>query len=345
MTALVDTDMVSGGEDRASTAGGGRRPVRRIIARRAVQAPIVLLVVSAAIFWLVQIVPGDPGRAALGQYASDTQVAQWKTDHGLDGSVGERYLHWLGGFVTGDWGTSLTYAQPVRDLVLEGLANSVFLGLYAFALVALAGIGIGLYQAHRAGGRADRVWTVSLVSLSSTPEFAVGTVLLVVFAVFLGWFPVHSAIPDGASLAARLTVTTLPAITLAAATVGYVARMVRAGTLETLRSQFHRTAVLKGLPNRRIVSAHVLRNSLVPAVAILGGQFAHLVGGSIVVETLFSYPGVGLTIVEAVQKKDLVLLEGAVLTTSAAALLILLVTDLLYLALDPRIDFSQERQP
>ncbi|MGC0363860.1 peptide/nickel transport system permease protein [Rhodococcus sp. 27YEA15] len=322
----------------------GRRPVGRIVVRRLVQAPIVLLIVSAAVFWLVQVVPGDPGRVALGQFATAEQVAQWKTDNGLDGSVLERYLGWLGGFVTGHWGTSLTYGEPVAGLVIERLLNSIFLGLYAFVLVLVVGVGVGLVQAFRAGSRSDRALTMSFVSLSSTPEFAVGTLLLVVFAVFFRWFPVQSAVPDGASLAARLTVTTLPALTLAAATVGYVARMVRAGTIETLRSPFYRTAVLKGLPRRRVVSAHVARNSLVPAVAVLGGQLAYLIGGSAVVETLFSYPGIGLTIVEAVQKKDLMLLEGAIMVTALASLLVLLITDLVYMALDPRIDLSQEQR-
>ncbi|MFE5645016.1 ABC transporter permease [Rhodococcus sp. NPDC056516] len=330
--------------DRSIAVKRQHRPVGRIVLRRLAQAPIVLLIVSAAVFWLVQIVPGDPGRVALGQYATPEQVAQWNADNGLDGSILERYLGWLGGFVTGDWGTSLAYGEPVRELVIERLLNSVFLGVYAFVLTALIGIAVGLWQAFRAGKRSDRALTMSLVSLSSTPEFAVGTLLLVVFAVFLRWFPVHSAIPDDASIAARLTVTTLPALTLAAATVGYVARMVRAGTIETLRAPFYRTAVLKGLPRRRIVSAHVTRNSLVPSVAVLGGQFAYLIGGSAVVETLFSYPGIGLTIVEAAQKKDLILLEGAIMVTALASLLVLLVTDLVYMALDPRIDLSQEQR-
>ncbi|MGH1564892.1 ABC transporter permease [Mumia sp. DW29H23] len=319
-----------------------RRPVGRIVARRLLQVPVVLLIVSAAVFWLVQVVPGDPGRAALGQFATDEQVALWKAENGLDGSTAERYLAWLGGFVTGDWGTSLAYGVPVRGLVAERFLNSVLLGLYAFVIVAVVGIALGLFQAFRQGRRSDRSITVTMVSLSSTPEFAVGTVLLVVFAVFLGWFPVHSGIPEGAGVPARLTVMTLPAITLAAASVGYVARMARAGTIETLEAPHYRTAVLKGLPRRRVLTAHVTRNSLVPSVAVLGNQLAYLVGGSIVVETLFSYPGIGLTIVEAVQKKDLVLLEAAIMLTAVASILVLLVTDLVSMALDPRIDLSQK---
>ncbi|MFE4456690.1 ABC transporter permease [Nocardia tengchongensis] len=327
-----------------SAATVSRRPAARIVLRRLIQGPIVLLTVSAAVFWLVQVVPGDPGRVALGQYATNEQVAQWNSDNGIDGPVAGRYLRWLGRFVTGDWGVSATYDEPVRTLIAQRLPNSIFLGVYAFVLTALFGIAIGLYQGFRAGRRGDRALTISLVSLSSTPEFAVGTVLLLILSVFLGWFPVHAAIPDHASIPARLTATTVPALTLAAASVGYVARMVRAGTLETLRSPFYRTAVLKGLAPRRIITAHVLRNSLIPSVAVLGGQVAYLVGGSAVVETLFSYPGAGLAIVEATQDKDLILLEGLIMVTAAASLLVLLITDLIYITLDPRIDLTQEQR-
>lgn len=324
----------------AGAAGGARRPVARIIVRRLLQVPVVLFIVSVLVFWLVQIVPGDPGRAALGPYATPEQVARWKAERGLDGSTFDRYVAWLTGFVTGDWGTSLTFAVPVRPLILERLANSVLLGLYAFVLVAAVGICVGVYQAFRHGRRADRAATVWMVSISSVPEFAIGTVLLVVFSVFLGIFPVYSGIPPGATLTDRFMAMTLPAVTLAAASVGYVARMARAGTIETLGAAFYRTAVLKGLRRRRVVGAHVARNSLVPSVAVLGGQLAYLIGGSAVVEALFSYPGIGLAIVEATQRKDLFVLEAGIMVTAAASILVLLVTDLVYMALDPRIDLS-----
>jgi len=326
----------------APPARTAHRPVGRIIARRLLQVPIVLFIVSVAVFWLVQVVPGDPGRVALGQFATSEQVAIWKAENGLDGSMIERYGSWLGGFLTGDWGTSLSLGEPVRGLVGERFLNSILLGLFAFVIVAVVGVALGVFQAFRQGGRTDRSITVTMVSLSSIPEFAVGTVLLVVFSVFLGWFPVFSGIPEDGGPFARLSVMTLPAITLAAASIGYVARMARAGTIDTLDAPYYRTAVLKGLPRRRIVGAHVTRNSLVPSVAVLGGQLAYLLGGSAVVETLFSYPGIGLTIVDAVQKKDLVLLEASVMVTAAASILILLVTDLAYMALDPRIDLSDE---
>lgn len=317
------------------------RSIWPIIGRRAVQTPVVLLVVSALLFWLVQIVPGDPGRVALGPYAADSQIVIWKQEHGLSGSITVRYFRWLGGFFTGKWGTSLTLNVPVRPLIFARLYNTVLLGLYAFVVVALVGVALGFYQGLRAGSRKDRAITILLVSISSIPDFAVGTVLLVGFGVFVHWFPVFSGISAGASLLTRLHNMTLPAFTLAAGSIGYVARMTRAGTVETLRAAFYRTAVLKGLVGRRVLSAHVARNSLIPSVAVLGSQLAFLLGGSVIVETLFNYPGIGLTIVTAVQDKDLVVLESAVMVTAALSILVLLLTDLAYLALDPRIDLTR----
>ncbi|MCS5717728.1 ABC transporter permease [Herbiconiux sp. CPCC 205763] len=317
------------------------RHTGRIIARRLIEAPIVLLLISAAVFWLVQVVPGDPARAALGQLATPDQLDQWKIQHGLTGSVPERYVSWLGGFVTGNWGESLTYQQPVLGLVMGRFANSVLLGAYAFLIVAVVGVALGVYQATRRGRRSDRTATVLTVALSAVPEFAVGTVLLLFFAVFAHWFPVHSEVTADSTLGERISVMTLPAITLACASFGYVARMARAGATETLNSQYYRTAVLEGLPRWRILTGYVARNSLIPSVAVLGAQLAYLVGGSVIVETLFSYPGIGYTIVEAVQKKDLLVLEAAIMVTALASILILLLADLAYMALDPRIDLSR----
>ncbi|MDR2564735.1 MAG: ABC transporter permease [Bifidobacteriaceae bacterium] len=338
----IFTDELAGaGTTSPRLAAVKRRPIGRIIFRRLIQVPLVLFIVSAAIFWLVQVVPGDPGRAVLGQYATDDQVALWKEQHGVTGASFERYLDWLGDFLRGEWGTSLTYGVPVRPLVGGWLVNSALLGLLAFAFVVVFGLGFGLFQAFRQGRRSDRTITIGLVSLSSTPEFAFGTVLLVIFAVFLGWFPVYSAIPDNAGAFGRLHVMTLPAVTLASASVGYVARIVRSGTIETLGSAFYRTAVLKGLPRWRILTGHVARNSLIPSVAVLGSQLAYLVGGAAIVETLFSYPGIGLAMANAVTRKDIFVLEAAVMVTAVVSIVLLLITDLIYMALDPRIDISE----
>ncbi|GAA4266027.1 ABC transporter permease [Frondihabitans peucedani] len=311
-----------------------------MIVRRVLEVPVVLFIVSAAVFWLVQVVPGDPGRAALGQFATQAQINRWKAANGLDGSTLERYGQWLGGFVSGHLGTSLSYNAPVASVMWPRFGNSVLLGIYAFVLIALFGIALGLFQAIRRGTRLDQGINVALVSLSSIPEFATGSLLLVLFAVGVPLFPVHSEVDASTDIGARLVAMTMPAIALAVASIGYVARMVRTQAVGSLESQFYRTAVLKGLSRRRIVRAHLLRNSLVPSVAVLGGQLAYLVAGNVIVETLFSYPGIGALIVDSVQKKDLLVLESAVMVTATASILLLLVADLVNLALDPRIDLS-----
>lgn len=307
------------------------------------QAPVVLFIVSILVFWLVAVVPGDPGRNVLGQFASAQQVAQWNADHGLDGSTLERYWHWIGDFVQGKWGTSLALDVPVLNLVMERLVNSLLLALLAFAIMAPLSVLLGFYQAHREGRPADRVATIGSISLSSMPEFVVGVALIILFAVSLHWFPVHSEIPDGATAADRLRVMILPALTIGAASAGYVARMVRAGTIETLASPAYRTAVLKGLPRRTVLVRHVARNSLLPTVAVLGTQLVGMLGGVVVVETLFSYPGIGLLLLDSVQAKDIFVLEAATLTVAIVSIIILLLTDLAYLALDPRVRLGGQR--
>lgn len=312
-----------------------------VIGRRAIQIPLVLLVVSVLVFWLVQVVPGDPGRNALGPYATAAQVAAWNAEHGLDGGIVERYLHWLGGFLTGDWGTSIVYAEPASQLILGRLGNSLLLGAVAFALMVPVAIALGAVQAYREGKRTDRVITIVLMSLSAVPEFVIGIVFLIVFAVWLGWVPVSSA-ADALSSdpLLHLRAMILPAITLALAYLAVLVRMVRTGTLDTLTSQYHRTAVLKGLRPAQVVRSHVARNALVPTISLLGIYLGTLLGGSAIVESLFGYPGLGALLVTATQKKDIVLLEAGVMVTGVISLLALLLTDVVFALVDPRIRFD-----
>lgn len=318
-----------------------RRRLLTLAGQRVVQIPLVLVVVSVLTFWLVQVVPGDPGRNALGQYATAAQVRAWNVDHGLDGSLVSRYLHWIGGFFTGDWGTSFVYSEPVRDLVLGRLGNSLLLGAYAFVIMVPVAIALGAVQAYRQGRRSDRAVTVGLLTISAVPEFVVGIVLLLVFAVWLRVVPVQASGALDAGFGERLRVLTLPAVVLALAYLAVLTRMVRAGTIETIRSQFHRTAVLKGLTAGQVVRRHVVRNALIPTFSVLGIYLGTLLGGSVIVETLFSYPGLGALLVSAAERKDALLLESGVMLAGALSLGALLLTDLLFVVVDPRIRFER----
>jgi peptide/nickel transport system permease protein len=318
-----------------------RSGIPALIGARLLQIPLVLLAVSALVFWLVQVVPGDPGRNALGPYATADQVQQWNLEHGLGGSLVERYAGWLGGFVSGQWGQSLVYSQPVTDLVLPRLGNSMLLGALAFAMLVPVAIALGAAQAYREGTRTDRALTSVLMSLAAVPEFVIGVLLLILFAVVLSWVPVQSAV-DAASAdpLLRLRSMLLPAVTLAVGYLAVISRMVRTGVIDTIGAQYHRTAVLKGLTRAQVLRRHVVRNALIPTISLLGIYLGTLLGGSAIVETLFGYPGLGALLVTATEKKDMFLLEAGVMVTGAVSLLALLATDLAFVLVDPRIRFE-----
>lgn len=315
--------------------------VPRLIGQRLLQVPLVLLVVSGLVFWLIEIVPGDPGRNALGQYATAEQVQAWNEAHGLTGPIIERYFSWLVGFVTGDWGTSLIYAAPVRELVLERLGNSLFLGAVAFVVLVPVAFALGALQARREGSRTDRALTIGLMSLASVPEFVVGVLLLIVFSLTLGWFPIQSSISLDGPPADVLRALVLPAITLALGYLSVLARMTRTGVLETLDSQYYRTAVIKGLHGAQLTVGHVARNAVIPTVSLLGIYLGSLLGGSAIVETLFGYPGLGALLVSATVEKDIFLLESGVMVTGVVSLLALLLTDIALVLIDPRVRFEE----
>jgi peptide/nickel transport system permease protein len=316
--------------------------LRRLIARRLVLIPFVLLAVSIGVFFLVQVVPGSPGRVVLGPYATQQQVDLWQRQHGLDGSVVAGYLRWIGDFVRGQWGTSLTLQVPVRSLVLGRLGNSVLLGLLALIFIAPAAVATGLWQAHHLGGRSDRLITLVEVALSSIPEFVSGVILLILVAVKVHWFPVDS--PVAWTGLDRIRAMVLPATAIALVSFAHVARMARAGTADVLESPYYRTAVLNGVSPPRLLRRHVLQNALIPTTAVLGSQAAYMLGGMVIVETLFNYPGLGQLLVQTAVNKDIFVLEASALAAALVSTLVILITDIAYGLLDPRIRLSLGRR-
>jgi peptide/nickel transport system permease protein len=313
-----------------------------VIGRRLLQIPIVLFVVSVLTFWLIQVVPGDPGRETLGQYATPAQVARWDVRNGLTGSIVARYLHWLKGFVTGNWGTSFVYSEPNRGLVMGHLLNSALLGVLAFLLMVPISIALGAVQAYREGRRTDRTITISLMTLSAIPPFVIGIVLLLIFAVVVHWVPVQASQDATGNGIQRLHAMIVPAVVLALSYLAVLTRMVRTGMGGAITSQYHRTAVLKGLDPRTIVRRHVLRNAIVPTLSLLGLYLGTLLCGDAVVETLFNYPGLGALLVTAAEHKDVVLLSDGVVVTGAVVLLALLAADVGLILTDPRIRFDNK---
>jgi peptide/nickel transport system permease protein len=312
----------------------------RFIAKRVGLSLVTLFLVSVIVFAISDVLPGDVGRSILGRSATDAQVAQLDHDLGYDKPLPQRYWKLVSGYATGDWGTSPVLNVEVRPLVLRRFGNSLILAAFAFALIVPFSIFMGVLAALHNGRWQDRAISVTGLSLIALPEFVSGVILLVVFAVELGWFPSSSAVPT-ANPVDWFRQLLLPSIPLMCVLFGYIARMARAGTVDALRADYTRTATLKGLPRRTVVGRHVLRNSLLPTISVVSVQIGYLVGGLVVVETLFAYPGIGSLAYDSVQANDITVIEAIVLFTAVLYMISNLVADILYAALNPRIRLAQ----
>lgn len=314
----------------------------RFIVRRLGLTALTLVLVSIVIFAVAEVLPGDPGRTILGPFATSEQVEQVNRELGANRPLPVRYADWVTDVLRGDWGTSYSLDEPVLPLVMERLGNSLLLGLFAFALVVPLSIALGVLAALREGGWQDRVISVTGLSMLALPEFVSGVVLIVVFAVQLEWLPVSSTVPtwNPVDWVRQLL---LPSIPLVFVLFGYISRMTRAGTIEALRANYTRTATLKGIPRRVVIVRHVLRNALLPTITVVSVQVGYLVGGLVVIETLFNYPGVGQLALDAAIGKDLPLLEACVLVTALLFAIANLAADILYGVADPRVRLGTAR--
>ncbi len=298
---------------------------------------LTLWIISLIVFFAGQILPGDPGRAILGPFASKGSVQVLDTQLGVNRPLLTRYLSWIGGLLHGNMGTSYSYRTAVEPFIRAALINSVKLGLLAFVIVVPLGILGGVIAALYAGRPLDRIISVTGLSLATVPEFVSGIVLIVLFGVTFRILPVTASAGAGAGDLSQLRHLILPAIPLVFVLFGYIARMARAGTIEALNSDYARTAVLKGLPRVTMIRRHVLRNSLLPTITVIATQTGYLIGGLVVVETLFNYQGIGNLIFKAAQAKDFPMLEAGVLTIGVVYVLATLAADMLLTALNPRL--------
>lgn len=311
--------------------------MRRFVIKRLALMAVTLWVVSVMLFSLAEVLPGDVGATILGQFASRDQVAALDHQLGVDRPLPVRYASWIGNFATGDWGDSYLLRTPIRPLVLHRLGSSFLLAGIALVLIIPISISLGVLAAIRRGTLLDHAITSGGLAITVIPEFVSGSILLVIFAVLLGWFPVSAAIPAGSGPLEVIHHLFLPAVPLMFALFGYVGRMARAGTIEALESDYVRTAVLKGLPRRRVIWRHVLPNALPPTITVIGAQMGWLVGGLVVIETLFNYPGIGKLILDSAIGHDLPLLEDAVLVVAVIYMSSNLIADVIYALLNPRI--------
>jgi peptide/nickel transport system permease protein len=273
----------------------------------------------------------------LGPFAAQESVDQLNEQLGTNRPVVEQYVDWASGLLQGDLGVSLTQQVPAWDILGPALSNSLKLALVAFLVCVPFSILGGVISGLRYGRPTDKAITIAGISFAAMPEFVTGIVLILVFGIWLGWLPITAQWDQGAGPLTQVKYLLLPAITLTLVLFGYIARITRAGVIEALDSDYARTAYLKGLPSSVVVRKHVLRNALLPTIAVVAVQVGYLVGGLVVVEVLFNYQGIGLVIYEAARSKDLPLLTVGVLVVGTVYLLVTLVADLLYAVLNPRI--------
>nr|WP_157025784.1 ABC transporter permease [Paraburkholderia heleia] len=315
--------------------------VARFLGRRAAWAIFTLWLLSVLVFAGGQLLPGDIGRAVLGPLADARAVAALNHELGADRPVLDQYVSWITHALRGDFGMSWSYKEPVAPFVGSALLQSARLGLLAFVVVVPLGIAGGVWAALHEGRLIDRAISTGGLCASAVPEFVSSIVLILIFGVWLRWLPIEATAeataPGGAGVLEQLRHLVLPVLPLVLVFFGYLARIARAGTITALDADYTRTAILKGLPSHVVIVRHVLRNALLPSVTVAATQLGYLIGGLVVVESLFRYPGVGSLIFNAAKAKDFPLLEAAVLAVGAVYTLANLAADALHAFLDPRL--------
>jgi peptide/nickel transport system permease protein len=313
------------------------------LARRLAAALVTLFVVSILVFAGTEILPGDAAEAILGQSATPDAVSQIRAELNLNRPATTRYLDWLSHIVRGDLGISATQTfasggkSPIWPLISGPLVNSLILALFTVILLIPIGLGLGVYSATRAGRPSDHAISVSSLGAISLPEFVVGPIFIVIFAVWLKQLPGISLVPSGTSVFSNPKILVLPVATLLAVSLAWTIRMVRACMLDVLGSEFIVMARLNGLPERKVIYRYGLRNALAPTIQVIALNIQWLVGGIIVTETVFGYPGIGQTLVEVVNSRDIPFVQAVCMILAAFYLLVNIVADLLVVLLVPKL--------
>jgi peptide/nickel transport system permease protein len=300
-----------------------------------------LLGVSVLVFLSLHLTPGDPALVMLGPKATATSLAALRTELGLDRPIHVQYLRWVGGVVSGDWGRSIQLRSRVLPLVWERFQATLILSVAAMLIALGIGIGLGVLSAVWSGTVLDRTAITTTLIGYSLPPFFLGIVLQVVLGLQLGWFPVTGMYPPGGgAIADLLRHLVLPAVTLAAGIGALLARMTRSTMLEVLRQDYVRTARAKGLRRRTVVLQHAFRNALIPILTIVGLQTGYVLGGAVLVEQVFAWPGIGTLAINAILARDFPLVQGVTLMVASTYVFTNLLTDVAYTLVDPRISYQ-----
>jgi len=297
----------------------------------------VLFGVTIVIFSMVHFLPGDPAAVLLGDRATVQNVADLRDQLGLNRPLLDQYWLFVSGLVRGQMGTSLMFHQPVSELVLSRVPISIGLAVYAMALAAVISLVFGLLAAVNKGGWPDQVIRVAFLFILTTPNFWFGILLILVLSLGLKWFPVAGF---GETLQDHIWYLFLPALTLALQLSAVLIRNLRSQVIVTMRTDFVRTARAKGLPDRLVLLQHVLRNALLSTVTIFGLQFGFLVGGTLVIETVFAVPGLGQLLFTAITSRDYPVVQAITVVSAVLVIFVNLVVDLSYSFLDPRVTYE-----
>lgn len=308
--------------------------MRDFLIKRFLQAVGIILCISAITFFMLNIVPGDPVRIMMGDNANEATIAQVRASMGLDRPVVEQYFSWLGGMLTGDFGTSYTQRKSVAYLMGNAFAVTAQLAACAYVFALVFGVVLGVVAAANRGKWLDKLLMSVAIFGISAPVFWVAIILQIIFALNLSWFPL-SGIKGPIYFV-------LPTIALGLRYAASIARVTRTSMLEVLSQDFMRTAEAKGLKYWTIVIKHALRNALIPIITIAGTQLGDIFTGSILIESIFSMPGMGKLMLDAINARDLPLIQGGVMYIALICVIVYLVVDILYAVVDPRIRLGEE---
>ncbi|MGP4049449.1 ABC transporter permease [Streptomyces sp. 2A115] len=307
----------------------------RYVARRLLQMIPVFIGTTLLIFLMMYALPGDPVRALYGEQSIDpAQIARIKADYGLDQPIIKQYLDYLLGVFQGDFGTQIASRRPVADVIGEAFPVTIRLTIIAFVFTVVVGVSLGIVAGMRAGKKTDTGVLVLTLALISVPSFVLGFVFQQIFATSLGW--TTPTVQDSLDPSQLI----LPGTVLASLSLAYVARLTRTSIAENMRADYMRTAVAKGLPRRRIISMHLMRNSMIPVVTFLGIDIGNLMTGAIVTEGIFNVQGVGNLVYQALSRREGATVVGIVTVMVIIYLFVNLIVDLLYAVLDPRIRYA-----
>jgi peptide/nickel transport system permease protein len=302
----------------------------------------VLLIVGVIVFSLVHLTPGDPVSAMLGRDATIEQKEALREQLGLNEPIHIQFVDWVSGVVRLDFGESLFIGKPVTEALLDRAQPTGLLTLYSLLFAIAIAIPSGVIAAVRPNSLIDRLLMVMSISGAAIPSFFFGILLILLFAVRLGWLPSGGYVDFGDGLWQHMRYMILPSIALGFSAAGLLARLVRSTMLDTLNQEYVRTAYAKGLRERHVVLRHALRNAMIPAMTVIGIMLANMLGGAVVIETVFNIPGMGRLLVQSVTRRDFPIVQAAVLVVATIEVLVMLLIDIAYVFIDPRIRYGDD---